>query len=567
MKTFFIFLEFVILFVIYSAYIFVLFNVLKIDTNGFLLGYGKGWGDTTFHLGLINDLATGSFFDFTHTFAAGEPLAYPFFIDFISSLFKRIGFSLYWSFHLPALLFGISLLTIIFILGRNYLKNDYLAIIFLVVVIFGGGLGFIWFFKDLKEGKPFSHEYTHLDNRTGGKLAGFDAPFNIVWITPAISFFSHQRSFIPGAVIGFLILLSILKRKWFGLILNGFLPLIHTHTFFTFSVFVIPTLILIEFLKNISFFKIKKIIYSSIFSDFRKILKIYIISLIIALPQVIFITRGDFENKIEWWPGWMAYKYENVIWFLIKNYGFIFLVWLVILIYYFRNLKLDRLKYLDYKDFLIFSSILIFLVSHLFKFQPWEFDNNKIIFWWWTLAILLSLFYLKDILAKNKKIGIFLLISFVFLVSFSGILDVIGLYKRREINKFGYYSNYDLEMASWIIKNTSPDDIFLVDDDILYFPMITGRKVYLGYPGWLWTHGRGKVVLDRKNKVNRFLKDRDEKQLCLDGVKYILWDNSLINSYSLSENDEEDLKTKMILVYQQNVGNSLRKLYLLKCSN
>ena len=57
-----------------------------------------------------------------------------------------------------------------------------------------------------------AHEYTHLDNRTGGKLNGLDANNNIVWMVPVVSFLAHQRSFTIGLTI-FSILLFTLRKE------------------------------------------------------------------------------------------------------------------------------------------------------------------------------------------------------------------------------------------------------------------------------------------------------------------------------------------------------------------
>jgi len=57
-----------------------------------------------------------------------------------------------------------------------------------------------------------------------------------VWIVPAISFFSHQRSFAAGAALASVIILGFIayrgtKDLWRWAFVLGLVPLFHTHTF------------------------------------------------------------------------------------------------------------------------------------------------------------------------------------------------------------------------------------------------------------------------------------------------------------------------------------------------
>ncbi len=152
----------------------------------------------------------------------GANLSYPFMINFISGIFRKLGTEQVFSYRLPFFVLGIIAILLIFSFAYHFLKSKFFAILSLIFILWGSGLGFFVLFKDLdksyQEGglggiyqliKNPPHEYTHLDNRTGGKDSKKDTQDNIVWIAPTISFLSHQRTFVLGLAIFSLILLGI----------------------------------------------------------------------------------------------------------------------------------------------------------------------------------------------------------------------------------------------------------------------------------------------------------------------------------------------------------------------
>ncbi len=556
----------------------VLYTTIAVGKDGEVLGILKGWGDTAYHLDIIGVLAEGHPLRIEHPVAARTALTYPFFIDFVSAMFRKAGFSIFWSFQIPNLIFGILLLFSFWFLSKSILKKDILVIFCLAILLFGGGLGFWQFFKDLAAGSPFSHEYTHLDNRTGGKPKEMDLPLNIVWITPAISFFSHQRAFIPGAALGALILSGIFRSKWKWIIALGLLPIIHTHTFLAFLM-IISTFFFIQ----IYFLKKDR-------TDLKQCIRILflplfygILAALIALPQVLYLLSGKSSGAFfEFWPGWMAKGYENVIWFWTKNFGVVFWGWLVVLAWELVIPWLRKLyqmlgasllqKNLPYKqsDFvpsvrLIFielaiASVVIFLAANLIKFQPWEFDNNKILFWWWLLATIIVLDAIGRVIANKKKLGIILLIIFGFLATFSGFLDIAGRFIRISSLHFGYYGKEEIEIASWIKANTLSHDIFLTSGSANDFvPMLAGRPLYLGFSGWLWTQGSEKLLKERNEAIFQFLRHGNPQKICFDGVKYIVWDRQLEATYGFAGR-------KIVEEFSHKVFSAKEKaIYRLEC--
>lgn len=605
------------------------------DAEGLPFGVLKGWGDGAYHLNMVQRLATADPFVLDQPVAGGRVLSYPVLVNFLSAILDFGGLPLPVAWHLPTVIFGVGLVLAFFHLGKKYLNKNSLAVVFVFLVLFGAGLGYFWFFDEVQKDAGqigwvssfFNNsfepkfEYSHLDTRTGGKLQEKNMPANIVWIVPAVSFFSHQRSFIVGGFLGALFLLGFMKfgssngekrqghQDYFGrflqkpastqaqnnldapveyvtstmsrnmpanrrisvaesedntsfdfkyLLLLGLLPLAHTHSFL--ALFVLASCL---------------IIFSGKFFEVLKNKYVWLASAL-ALSQLAYLFYALSQNggtKIVPWLGWMACKHSvawflcdpnvpgtdsSILWFWLKNFGVIFVVWLISLVinglFTRRNLgKGGRVKELKTKE-LVLPSVVLFILPNIFLFQPWEFDNNKIIFWWWLLAVLLGL-SLFDEQPENDELRIknngyskkqfiirnSLLILFVVFSSFSGIIDTSyrlqsGVSIEKNIRNFGYYGEEEIKISDWIKQNTKPNDIFLTSSSPTQFvPMLSGRPIYLGFTGWVWTQGGDAVIADRKTKINEFAYSGNTEKLCRDGVKYWLVNQQFFKEYPPSE--------------------------------
>lgn len=527
--------------VLLLLYLAVVATVLTVGADGTPRAILKGWGDTAYHLDIIGTLAARTLHP-TNPALAGEPLAYPFFIDFVSALLRKAGLSVFAAFQIPAIAFGIVLFAAFWLLGKRMLGRNVLAIAFVAIVLFGGGLGFVQFFGDVAAGASFSHEYTHLDDRTGGKPAEMDAPLNIVWIVPAISFFSHQRSFIPGAALGAFVLWGLFsggKNRWKWLIAAGFLPWIHTHTFLAFAM-ILPVVLLFEI------------------REWRQWLPWGLAAVAIALPQVWYLlgrtSRGSF---FVWAPGWLAAGYENAVWFWTKNFGIVFWGWVITLLAIISG-RQARVRPLAA------ASVAVFAVSNLVQFQPWPFDNNKVIFWWWLMAVVLILAAVGKLMSGRRRLGIVVLAGVVAVGTLAGFLDVGARLVRFREMSYGFYGMREVEAAEWIRANTAPSDIFLTDDQANNFvPMLAGRPVYLGFPGWLWTQGRWNAVSARQEAIGMFFATGNPGTLCRDDVRYIVWDAGLTASYP--DANRETIAPFVEPVFSQGESFGGREIFKLKC--
>lgn len=549
-----------IFFVLFSIIVLgITWQVLIVDEAGFPRAALPGWGDVAYHLDMIGHFAYPDKVTFDQPIADGEPLTYSFVINLMSAALLKLGLPLSWAWKLPSVIFTFTLLGGLYAFGLRIFEKKFLANMLLFLILFGGGLGFFWFFKDASQAYGLDgvhgivetlrnppHEYTHLDNRTGGKTSSADGLANIVWITPITSFFSHQRSFPVGFSLVLVVLLgwflyghsnpSSFFARW--VILLGFLPLIHAHSAFG-AGFLFAGLFL-EYLVRGNF-------------NYRPWLKGATIAFLIALPQVFFLlapgmAEGSSESSfLKPWFGWMTCLHSqswffcdqnipgtdsNAVWFWIKNFGILFVGWvLAFFIFYRRKIS---------SPFLI-PSIVLFLVPNFFLLQPWEFDNNKVLFYWWFLAIILVLQGLNILFQTAPKyLAILCAVFLVIVGSFAGVLDTHGklgstlnILKKEPLTKhYGYYNETDVEAALWIRNNTnSQDGILTADNANNFVPMLTGRPIYLGFNGWIWSQGRGDVILKRKQIGDEFFRTGNPTALCTSGIRWLMWESGVSNTY------------------------------------
>lgn len=538
-KGWFVFLALAIIF-----YSFFLSTILFKNDNGNLESALVGWGDNALHLTLIERFSTAEPFTLEHPVIAETNLIYPFMIDFISGFLHKLGTDIVLAYRLPLFAFGILAILLLFCFTKRFLKSGAWAGLVLAFIFLGSGLGIFVLYEDVQKiyqtdglgglEKLFTnpvHEYTHLDNRTGGKLEGLDDKYNIVWMAPVISFMSHQRSFPAGIAIFFLVLLGFYhyagtKNLWRFGIIAGMLPFFHAHSFL--SLFVVSAVFLVFSLKS-----------------WKQWIKFALVVTIISLPQIMFFSSHSSvvsTDIFKPWFGWMTCVHKNAgffcdnypegtdsnaLIFWSKNFGAVFWLWIAGVLFLIFSGKKSGL----FRSH-ISASVILFLIPNFFLLQPWEFDNNKMLFYWWIFAIIFCAVPLLKILWTKKLLGKILAILIIFLGISAGSFDFASkFFWTKKIGSFGYSDSApeNMEMAEWIKNNTASNDIFLVNPWIDPVPaFLAGRPVYLGFEGWLWTQG---LDYRRNRKIMEEILSGDMEKARAENIGFILLDKNLENSF------------------------------------
>jgi len=442
-------------------------QMLVENSRGIWAGGSNVWGDWAGHMGYIANWIYGSNLPPQNPWYAGIKLSYPFLFDFTSAMFVRLGMTIPQSMEIPGALFSITLVVLLARLTTKLTQSRAAGAISVFIFMFSGGLGFVYllpvqpdwlqnlFPAPIGEVKELTH------------VVGA----NIQWINFVISEMVPQRGIIIGINTALLIFLLWAKgvrandRNCFLLsgILAGLVPFFHTHTFIVLMVV------------SVLFFLMQPKIYWWFF---------FIPAGILALPQLIYFLPQVIGYKpgfIRWQPGWLAHvQKDNWIWFWIKNLGLMAILIPMSLLW---SWKQNRKLFFYYLPFLS-----VFIIANLWIFQPWENDNSKLLrFWYLASSILVA-----GCLAGWAKTGLTKQIITVLIfvpVILAGAIDA-GSWLNFDKNKIRMWNKHDIELARIIRKITPKDAVFLTVDAHNHWVVdLSGRKIFMGFRGWLWSWG------------------------------------------------------------------------------
>jgi len=452
-------------------------KMLVMEPGGLYAGWVNIWGDWAAHLTYTTSFAYGDNFPPQMPILLGHKFSYPFLSDFLSAILIKLGVSLIGAMLIPSFILSMILVVILVEFGRTITKKLKVGILVALLFLLNGGLGWWWWLKDIKEFglikllKNFPREYTHLE-----KVA------NIEWINIISSQVVPQRGFLLGFPLAVFIYILLWKgwknrreRKllWLGGWLTALLPLIHAHSFIMIG-FVSGFLAVWQVLRAKKKDRIKVI---------KKWLMFFAPIVVLGLGQWLWFygEAALHEGFIRWQPGWLGYREKSILWFWFKNLGIMF--FLVVLGFKAADKKLKWFSVPFWG---------LFLLANLWIWQPWEWDNSKFITHWYLMASLLGGLVIEKGLREKGKFKRLVVGLVVFLAIWAGMLDVwrLGQYRYRKI--------------------TPREAVFLTaDNHDHWLPVLTGRKTFLGFKGWLWTYGID--YSKHEQLVRRMFKGNDVK--------------------------------------------------------
>jgi uncharacterized membrane protein YcaP (DUF421 family) len=114
---------------------------------------------------------------------------------------------------------------------------------------------------------------------------------------------------------------------------------------------------------------------------------------LLSFPQLIYWTfpQSVSGGYLRLMPGWTS-KTDFWPWFWIKNTGLFFILLLLALFSPKNRLKAFYLP-----------AIVLFILAELVIFQPWDWDNIKILFVWYMFSVIFVASYLEQIIQKISK--------------------------------------------------------------------------------------------------------------------------------------------------------------------
>jgi hypothetical protein len=497
--------------------------------EGIFTGGSNNLGDLPFHLGAIYGFTDGANFPPQNPNFAGAKFSYPFIADLVTACFVKLGAGVRDAMLVQNVAWALSLLIVLerFVLR---LTGDRLAgKVAPVLLFFSGGLGFLWFLSDFSaQGKGFFEFLNVLpkDYTIGEEFR---------WGNSLITLFLTQRSLLLGMpitlmVLGYLWRVFVSEKpteatgRWgnyavpvmFG-VLAGTLPLIHLHSL---AVLFVVTAVLFALRPD----------------RWREFAAFGVGVCLVAVPELIWSASGTASRPTEFfdWHFGFDKRDENVVWFWIKNTGILFPmlalgIYLSLLPQSRKDAKGEKKKGKEPLDpspgqgsrmlefFIPFA--LLFIIANVAKLAPWEWDNIKVLIYWFVGALPFAALAVAWLWRRGGALRA-VAVACMFVLTAAGGLDVWRTVSRQ-IN----YKVFDAEavaVAERIRAVTPPQALFLNTPTYNTAVVLSGRRSLLRYPGHLSSHGID--YLEREADAKRMYAGGPDAMRLIEkyGIEYVL---------------------------------------------
>lgn len=477
---------------------------------GIFTGGSNNLGDLPFHLGAIFSFTDGANLPPQNPSFAGAKFSYPFIADIVTAGFIKLGTDVRSSMVVQDVAWAFSLLVILerFVFR---LTGDRLAARFAPwLLFFSGGLGFIWFFQGFSaQSSGFFRFLAHLPK-------DYTIGQDFRWGNSLITLFLTQRSLLLGMPLTIVVLQKLWewfesekvkegesekgekgKREKGNERLSSFSTFspFHVSTFrpFHFSPFLIGVLAgllpLVHLHSLAALFVVTAVLFAMDHENWRTWLAFGIGVCVIAVPELAWSVTGSATRAsefVDWNFGWDKGE-SNVVWFWFKNTGLVIpLIALGIYLHLARRdaAAADESKYklwLFYTPFL-----LLFIVANAAKLAPWQWDNIKVLIYWFVGSLPIVGLALSWIWRRGSYAAALAAVCFLSMV-LAGALDVWRTASGQI--KTDVFDAEAVRIAQQIRQRTPPDSLFLNAPTYNTAIVLTGRLSLMRYPGHLSSHG------------------------------------------------------------------------------
>jgi len=427
-------------------------------------GHVNLWGDWPVHFGIVSAFTDGGMIPPEHPRFSGHPLSYHFLADLTAAAMSRLGMGPAAALSLHSYVGCLLVAVAIFAFARRLTRRTDAAALALLLFVYGGGLGFL----------AAANRMAASGDVLGTLAAGpwdyhWKTDLNYQWVNMFFGFLASQRAFLYGLPLAcaiFALLLDAIRRgstRRFlaaGLV-AGLLPLAHLPTMLALAI-VTPVLV-------VAFPRRGWLVFLVAWGA-------------LAAPQVL-LQQGGSPGVLAAFRvllGWVAGP-DPWPWFWLKNMGWFAPLVLVALIA--RRVVPERSRRL------LAAFMAIFVVANLVVFQPWDWDNHKILVYWFLAVVILVAALLARAWRRHPSAAVrTLIVGIIVTMVLSGALEDLTALEGK--SRYLMLTADQIALAAEVRARTPADAIFVTgmenNDPIA---MLTGRRLYVGYPNWLWTEG------------------------------------------------------------------------------
>ncbi|HEY8109144.1 MAG TPA: hypothetical protein VIF43_04005 [Patescibacteria group bacterium] len=458
----------------------IMWRALFEDGGSIYAGFGNVWGDWNQHLAQTTSFIHGDNFPPEQTALAGQKITYPLLTNFVSAMLAVGGIGLTAAMKVPGVLLIVCGLGLLMAFLRLTVGPKAMVAGAVLFYLFGG-LGFVNLIVDFVDAHQSLGTFlAKIPNSYTSTGSG--EPFsNINFINPIFAYLVPQRAFLFGLPLT----LAILSLLYAGLkgrdprkpflaagLLGALLPLVHTHSL-VFLGLLTPGLVVFTWSRLAGRRKRR-------LAQLGPWLYFIVPILLLALPQVLWVSSGVRSYLFfRYQLGWTAHG-EFLPWFWLKNAG-LFLPLLLVSFWWLRKRNPLLLQFTG-------AGAIVWLVANLYVFQPWDWDNTKLLVYWLLMSIPAVAALLVWLFERGgwARAGVAVLFPFLILAGIGDVAKTVPPNHYRAL----MFDPVGGRIAETVRERSAPDSVWLTSQ-VINNPVgaLAGRSLVLGYTGWLWSYG------------------------------------------------------------------------------
>jgi hypothetical protein len=519
---------------------------------GITTGGYQNLGDLSFHLGGIFAFSEGPVFPPANPSWASGKFSYPFMADMLAAVFVKLGADFKEVILVQNVSWAFALLVIIQQFTRKITNSKIAGYIAPAILFFSGGLGFIWFFSDISQAAKGAMDFIWNLPKDYTIRNEADALFR--WGNPMTVLFITQRGILFGMPLTILIMSYCWKifstdeteandttfgnfftREHFPVapflvgLAAGTLPLVHLHSLVTLFMLVGILLILRP-------------------AKWSAWIAFGIGTSLIAVPQLIWLTTGtatETSKFFGWFFGWDK-RDNEFLWFWFKNTGLTIPAALFGLYLLWKNWKASSPPTdADHQEAPVGKSkkhkaadqaatppngltvlyfyipfAFMFLLCNVAKLAPWEWDNIKVLIYWFVGSIPLIAYSIAWLWEQRAALWKGVAVACLIVLTLSGAIDVFRVASGQL--KLGVFSSDSMKLAEQIKQKTPRGAMFLNGAVYNSTVVLSGRQSLMRYPGHLSSYGIN--YGERENDVKKIYQGLPEADSLLQkyNIEYVV---------------------------------------------